>query len=73
MIFVLVKKLQYICLTISLDIYINICQISIRVTLLILSVEAALDIRLSTVVRRAISLLTTVYIKLAKEDNDNND
>ncbi|KAI9764677.1 MAG: hypothetical protein M1839_005789, partial [Geoglossum umbratile] len=48
-IFVLIEKPQYVCPAISLDIRINISQISIRVTLLILGVEAALDIRLITV------------------------
>src|SRR4051794_58819 len=56
-IFVLIKKPRYVCPAISLDIRINIRRIGIRVTLLILGVEAALDIRPITVVRRAISLL----------------
>ena len=72
-IFVLVKKPRYVCPAISLDIHINIGRIGIRVTLLILSVEAALDIRPITVVKRVISLLTTVHIKPAEGDNDNDD
>src|SRR3954453_17379742 len=61
-IFVLVEKPRYVCPAISLEIRINIRQIGIRVTLLVLGVEAAPNIRPITVVRRAISLLTTTHI-----------
>jgi hypothetical protein len=59
MIFILVEKPRYVRPTTSLDICINI---RIRVTLLILSVKTTLNVKTITVVRRAISLLTTAYI-----------
>jgi hypothetical protein len=56
-IFVLVEKPRYVYPTISLEIRINIHRIGIWVTLLILGVEAALNVRPITVVIRVISLL----------------